>query len=170
MAPPRVTKKSTTSEQTVRRNGHREHRVKHVVEEEEDEMTDENGSGHEEAAARTDSQGSEMHLGNLNLEEVLDDMLIAQSKRREFRRNAVLKSFNKTVSETQEGITTLFDNHEAQSSKAHNAQISHLRQLLAEKADIENQIEVKVSKLRREYLAHSEDLQRVAELRARKLV
>ncbi|KAF2658308.1 hypothetical protein K491DRAFT_593233 [Lophiostoma macrostomum CBS 122681] len=92
-----------------------------------------------------------------------------QRKRHQFTKAHIHKDHDKAISSTKTAIATLFDDHEAQASLAHEAQMHRLRRLLDEKKKVETQMQTKITALRKEYRSHASDLQRAAEQRARQL-
>ncbi|CBX90429.1 hypothetical protein IAQ61_001935 [Plenodomus lingam] len=170
MAPPQVTKKSslTTMTQATSRQGKKQTR-KQVVEEETEELEDlaETSSVDSDRDAE-DPEGSQ-DAGSQPLQHLIGTIVGDQRRRFDARKSAIGSSYNASRKEVEGSINALFDKHEEQASSAHEAQLNRLQDLLAQKANIEAAMSKKLSSLRADYDAHSQDLEAVLHRRIKDL-
>ncbi|KAF2740531.1 hypothetical protein EJ04DRAFT_482666 [Polyplosphaeria fusca] len=100
---------------------------------------------------------------------LMDRMVEEQRKRRSAHESLIQTSYTAEVNSTKQAMDKLFDEHEAQSAKAHEAQVARLKSLFREKARLEAAMQDRVEQMRRDYLAAAREVQAVAEYRAQQL-
>ncbi|KAF2876551.1 hypothetical protein BDV95DRAFT_561036, partial [Massariosphaeria phaeospora] len=97
------------------------------------------------------------------------DMVDAQRKRHQVRKLGIRKAYSNSHAEAKGAIDTLFDQHEANASRAYEAQLKRLQSLLQNKRTLETLIAEKAECIRINHLNYSRQLQKVAEHKARDL-
>ncbi|KAF1950737.1 hypothetical protein CC80DRAFT_597996 [Byssothecium circinans] len=130
-----------------------------------DTSEDADGMDGQQHTEPEDSQGAP----DAKLQRLMEDMVDTQRKRHAARKAKVHKAYTKSHAETREDITAIFDQHAKDAAQARTAQLQRLRQLIAQKTEVEKRMADKFAELRKEYLKHAESLQRVVEYRAREL-
>ncbi|RMZ74065.1 hypothetical protein GMOD_00004895 [Pyrenophora seminiperda CCB06] len=95
------------------------------------------------------------------LARLMAKMIGDQRKRYTIQKTSINTIYTANVSDMEDSINTLVDT--AASSSAHQAQLQHLQQLLAQKASIEASMSMQLESLKAAYDAHSRDLEMVVQ-------
>ncbi|KAF1920155.1 hypothetical protein BDU57DRAFT_508304 [Ampelomyces quisqualis] len=124
------------------------------------ESMDVDDQGHDEQPQETRSRSAQ---------ELLSNMVAGARKRHIAKLKNVLESYARTNHDLETSLNTLFDQHEDESSAAHQAQLKRLAELLNHKAKLEAAMDAKLLVLRASYAAHSRDVENVLHQRIKEL-
>ncbi|KAH7077042.1 hypothetical protein FB567DRAFT_552602 [Paraphoma chrysanthemicola] len=165
MPPPRATKKSSHTSLTAGATRQGSKQSREQIFDEDEEMDEVENA--DEMDMEEDDQDEQTPDGPV--EELVSNMVNDARKRHAARKQNITKSFDIASETVQNSITTLFDQHEAKASSAHQAQMKRLTDLLAHKARLEQDMEARLTHLREIYDAHSRDVESVLKRRIKEL-